>query len=382
MSLGALSLALPLDREDQSVLSLTVLARDSGTPSRSSSLSVRISVLDVNDNVPHLSSTSSNQLIPVSEDVPPGSPIFTVEAADADAGNNGTVRFSLDQDAQSHFRIDPATGKIFTSLAFDYEQTSSYPLTVTAVDQGDVVQLSSSLHLTVSLLDVNDNAPEIVSGPTVVLDPASSSEEIYRLRARDRDSGLNAKLRYGFRSGGADSRHFRLDADSGALSLRTPRRELTQGEYRLEFEVSDSATPSLRKTTTGSLVVLKLAERRGPEFSQATYHASITENSPVGTPIGHVTNPGNGKDDVQYIMEAAGEENHGDLFTVDAASGQVRSKREIDREEDGDQISLNIFAVSTAWSSVCKVRDEWIHVDENVFLISPDLFSLKSTSWT
>lgn len=397
-----LTLAVPLDREEEEQWSLKLVAEDFGLPSLSSSIAVSLTVLDVNDNAPRISGSTS--LIHIAEDVPRGAIIHTVESIDPDLGKNGSVRYQLDLASRSFFRIHPVNGKIFTSAVLDFEKIPSHTLTVIARDEGNPLQLSSQIQLTVSLVDVNDNAPEIVSGPTVVLknDNNNNNTVIHQIRARDKDSGLNAKLRFSLRSTAASSedhyhhpsQHFKLDADSGSLSLLTPRKDLAFGEYRLDFEVSDSASPSLRKTTSGILVVLNLSDdenrqQQGPHFSQRIYHASITENSPVGTPIGHVRLLSNnnssssstpeGEEDggdmlFQYITESGGR----DLFVVDRSSGQVRSKRAIDREEDGDRISIRIFAVTHSWFSACQFDVEILDVNDNPPVIQS--FDLRGIS--
>lgn len=61
---------------------LKVLATDSGTPQRAATASVVITVQDVNDNDPVFSPKQYE--VTVSEDNPPGTPVASVTATDAD----------------------------------------------------------------------------------------------------------------------------------------------------------------------------------------------------------------------------------------------------------------------------------------------------------
>ncbi|EDO25526.1 predicted protein, partial [Nematostella vectensis] len=55
---GVIELKRPLDRESTGSYILTVLARDHGSPNKSSNASVDVTVVDVNDNAPNCSVTA------------------------------------------------------------------------------------------------------------------------------------------------------------------------------------------------------------------------------------------------------------------------------------------------------------------------------------
>ena len=52
---GTIRTAVPLDRETIDMYTLTVIAKDAGTPSLSTNVTVFINVSDVNDNMPQFS---------------------------------------------------------------------------------------------------------------------------------------------------------------------------------------------------------------------------------------------------------------------------------------------------------------------------------------
>jgi hypothetical protein len=54
----------------------------------------------------------------VAEGTSVGSKIYTVEATDADAGDNGRITFSI-RGGSDAFRIDEATGELFTKTVLD-----------------------------------------------------------------------------------------------------------------------------------------------------------------------------------------------------------------------------------------------------------------------
>ena len=85
-----------------------------------------MTVDDVNDNAPRFA--LPELAVRVLEDVPAGSVIAVVQAADPDLALGGEVRYSLrhpDEDPDSEqlwFRIDPVTGTVRTLRGLDYEE--------------------------------------------------------------------------------------------------------------------------------------------------------------------------------------------------------------------------------------------------------------------
>ncbi|NWI88841.1 PCDGC protein, partial [Pitta sordida] len=87
-----LVLAKALDREEAAFHELVLRAIDGGDPARTGTARIRVTVLDANDNVPMFS--QAEYTVPVPEDVPVGTTLVTVTAADTDEGLNGNVKYS------------------------------------------------------------------------------------------------------------------------------------------------------------------------------------------------------------------------------------------------------------------------------------------------
>jgi len=99
---GTISTRQRLDRERVGTHRLSVVAYDGGMPSRSSSVIVRINVLDVNDNPPVFRFPSPlNNSVHISPDTPLGFVVTQLDAVDPDLGKNAHVTFSdtFDPDA-------------------------------------------------------------------------------------------------------------------------------------------------------------------------------------------------------------------------------------------------------------------------------------------
>ncbi|KJH47336.1 cadherin domain protein [Dictyocaulus viviparus] len=84
-----------IDRETQNTYELTVTAQDQGKPPLSSSVVIRVFVLDVNDNAPVCASGTMKMVVP--RDSALSTTVGTVVVADPDNGINGTVVYRSQQ---------------------------------------------------------------------------------------------------------------------------------------------------------------------------------------------------------------------------------------------------------------------------------------------
>lgn len=110
--------------------------------------------------------------------------------SDADAGNNSQLSYSLVSGDKSAFSIDSKTGIILSSLLFDRESKDYYSLTVRATDHG-ISPLSESTTVVVTILDVNDNKPDINNLPQKisVSEGKPPGSVVFVLKANDKDQG-------------------------------------------------------------------------------------------------------------------------------------------------------------------------------------------------
>lgn len=93
-NLGAITTNAPLDRETKAVHELVLEARDQGTPSRAARVSLKVTVLDVNDNAPEIIDPQSD-VVSVREEQPLGTEVARVKALDVDLGENASVTYTI-----------------------------------------------------------------------------------------------------------------------------------------------------------------------------------------------------------------------------------------------------------------------------------------------
>ncbi|KAH7731438.1 Protocadherin Fat 4 [Aphelenchoides avenae] len=241
---GALTLVGLLDYETTVLHEIVVTAFDSGHPRLWSSIKVNVVVHDENDNPPQFSFPYYRVALPEDQAVY-GKEIIRVEANDADSGASGELHYSLvDADAEP-FELDPLSGVIRLLAPLDFERKSRYNLKVRAEDHGEIVRLSATVNVTVELVDVNDNAPELTNTQLdAYIAPVNSGEDIlYVVDATDAD--VSSSLKYTL--SGSDRSSFSIDAHG---AIRRSHEFVAKNDYSLTVTVSDeddqSASVSLR----------------------------------------------------------------------------------------------------------------------------------------
>ncbi|XP_016161125.1 PREDICTED: protocadherin gamma-A2-like, partial [Ficedula albicollis] len=184
-----LVLAKALDREEAAFHELVLRAMDGGDPARTGTARIRVKVLDANDNAPVFSQAEYTVRVP--EDVPVGSTLVTVTATDTDEGLSQPRTPTME--TSDIFHLDSECGAITLLRSLDYEEGDSYELQVQARDGGG---LSDTAKVTISVTDINDNAPVISVRSTLseISEDAPMGTVVALLHVQDRDSGPNGAV--------------------------------------------------------------------------------------------------------------------------------------------------------------------------------------------
>nr|XP_038042544.1 protocadherin gamma-A5-like [Anas platyrhynchos] len=275
-----LVLAKALDREEAAFHELVLRAIDGGQPARTGTVRIRVSVLDANDNAPVFSQAVYAVRVP--EDVPVGSTLLTLTATDADEGLNGKVKYSfkgISTKVSKIFHLDPETGSIRLVRSLDFEEGDSYEMEVQAHDGGGLFDTAT---VSISVMDVNDNAPEISvrSALSEISEDAPPGTVVALLHVQDRDSGANGEVRCSL----VGDVPFRLRSSVGSYYSVVTARELDReevSEYNVTVWASDGGSPSLRSSAVLALRVLDVNDN-APVFAEARYSARLPENNAEG----------------------------------------------------------------------------------------------------
>ncbi|XP_053372256.1 protocadherin beta-16-like isoform X3 [Clarias gariepinus] len=269
-----------LDRETEADYNITITATDGGSPPLSSSLTIYLSVADVNDNPPVFQQQSYTAY--VMENNNPGTSISSVTAKDSDWRQNGTVLYSLVPSeinavpVTSFVSINSDTGVIHAVRSFDYEKFRNFTVQVVARDNGSP-PLSSSVTVSVFISDENDNSPQILypapEGKSLMTEmvpkAALSGSLVSKVIAVDADSGQNAWLSYQIVKS-TDPGLFTIGLHSGEIRAQRDITESDSMKQTLVISVKDNGQPPLSATCSVYLLISdNLAEV--PELKDMTY---------------------------------------------------------------------------------------------------------------
>eukprot|EP00066_Takifugu_rubripes_P019915 XP_011609181.1 PREDICTED: protocadherin-19 isoform X3 [Takifugu rubripes] len=153
------------DHEYTRTFDFKVLARDNGNPSLSSNATVRIVVLDVNDNTPVMTNpplVNGTAEVSIPRKAGVGFMVTQVKADDYDEGENGRLTYTISEGDRAFFEIDQVNGEVRSTRMFGENAKSTYEITVVARDHGKP-SLSASAYIVV-YLSPDMNAQE-TTGP-------------------------------------------------------------------------------------------------------------------------------------------------------------------------------------------------------------------------
>ncbi|XP_052430050.1 protocadherin beta-15-like isoform X18 [Carassius gibelio] len=280
---GELVLYKELDREQQQEVTLILTAVDGGTPPRSGTVAIHVTVLDANDNAPVFSQAVYKVSLP--ENSPLDTVVVTVSATDADEGQNGEVMYELSHAMEGFkqlFYLDRKTGVISIKGPIDFEEETTFNLRIIAKDGSGQTSYSN---VVINVSDINDNDPIIIvkSLNSPIPENVLPGTEVGIINVQDRDSENNGQVRCSiqqnvpFKLVPSIKNYFSL-VTTGELD-----RELLS-DYNITITATDEGSPPLSSTKNIHLTVADVNDNP-PVFQEQSYRAHVQENNKPGSSI-------------------------------------------------------------------------------------------------
>ncbi|XP_062928866.1 protocadherin Fat 4-like isoform X3 [Mobula hypostoma] len=288
-TLGQISTAAALNFENGDMVFYAVVSiSDNVTASISCTGTVTITVTDVNDETPTISSCPLSTLI-LNEEVAAGKTLISLFASDGDNNDNLTFSFAVDE---PNFEIHQVsdTAIITNSLKLDYENTSAirfYTLRTVVTDQSGNIAMCN---LNVSLNPVNeapicDASFEAGTGPSVTIpETAAIGTSVYKLTASDPDGNT---LQYSILPNSTPNTTARFNVDNLGLISTASALNFENGDmlFYAVVAINDSATTSLGCTGTVTITVSDVNDE-SPIFSSCPMSTLfLDEEVPAGTAV-------------------------------------------------------------------------------------------------
>ncbi|GLH14886.1 Fat-like cadherin-related tumor suppressor homolog [Gryllus bimaculatus] len=325
---GVISVVDELDYEQKKQYELTIRATDSVSGVYAEVL-VSILVQDVNDCPPEFSTDAYN--ISVSEAAPFGTSVLKVSSRDNDTGINQKVRYEIQGDSTNsseYFHIDPDDGTIYLKRSLDHEIHNSHHFTVVAKD-GGVPSLSSTAHVWVTVLDMNDNPPkfEQPSYTCFLSEHAQRGQFVTVVKASDPDYVDYERLSYTI-VGGNELQTFSIDSATGIISLINMQNFAEDTMSILNISVTDGVYTSFTRVQ----IEILPANRHNPVFPKLQFEVKVNENQPHGTMVTKVTASDEDFGEYGEITYAIPSELLREIFDINRKSGEITTKKKLDRE--------------------------------------------------
>ncbi|CAB0013827.1 unnamed protein product [Nesidiocoris tenuis] len=335
---------------------------------------VIIDVGDVNDNKPVFSMTEYSAV--VLENVRQGTSVVNVTATDLDTGPGGTVEYEivLDSEAAGLFMINRTTGEIVTRTALTGKgRTDPYSITVRAQDEGEP-SLFSDVAINIIIGDVvaNDGIPVFLH-PTIdemayISENSSIGSPVFRAIASDPDdpNSLEGQIRYSFLNDGMDSLAFKIDAITGLITTNDYLDREVKSNYSVILIAQDSGMVPQHTTRQLRISVTDIDDNK-PVFKRAIEDPPIEftaiEESPSGTMVGIVSAVDidvgeNAK--IDYLITYGNEDNLFSLTRLDNNSAMLNVSGRIDRESYAHHvITVKCFKASTRPLGLRKIYNKY-----------------------
>ncbi|XP_053097277.1 protocadherin beta-16-like isoform X5 [Pangasianodon hypophthalmus] len=272
-----------LDREERDELKLVLTAYDGGSPKKSGTARIQITVLDTNDNAPVCK--QSVYKVDVSENSPVGTLLTTLSATDADEGINGQISYTIVQaskEARELFKINPETGDITTLNTLDYESETSHQLNVKARDKWG---LADTCKVIVEVIDENDNSPSIqlMSFSNIISENSPIGTTVAVINVEDADSGKNGLVQCKINENTPFKIESSLSDYYAIITDETLDRE-NMAEYNITILVSDQGSPARHNNKTINVKISDVNDNP-PVFSSDEYKTVVIENNSPGVAV-------------------------------------------------------------------------------------------------
>ena len=215
----------------------------------------------------------------IAESRPPETRFPLDGASDADIGVNSALTYRVDPN--DYFTLDTQSSReqmsslsLVLRKSLDREEIQEHSLLLTASDGGKP-ELTSTVQLLITILDVNDNAPEFdqLIYKVRMLENSLNGSLVIELNATDPDDGTNADITYSFRRpvSPAILYAFYINPDSGEirtkgkLDFEENKYDLNKlvltgpGDYNNELSLDDNGKFEEEDLVPG-IYILKIEE--------------------------------------------------------------------------------------------------------------------------
>ncbi|KAJ8002135.1 hypothetical protein DPEC_G00176680 [Dallia pectoralis] len=331
---GAILLKSPLDYNLVQNYNLTVEARDAGD--LFDTATVLLEITDFDNLSPHFNHSHYQASIQEHQK----GPFLSIQpeaihAQDGDTGIDVAILYTISAVSPSkylsNFNIDANRGVISVVTGLDREEIPTVTINIKASQQDDSRKTADAL-VSVSIEDINDNAPEFnkASYSVELLENTPKDTVIFQAMVTDPDEGGFVGT---FRII-PETAPFSITSD-GTVKVKSSDdldRE-TVGNFTFQIEARENDTPHHVATADVNITLLDENDN-SPLFGSSKYEGEVFKNQTLGMYITQVqaADPDVGVNgQVKYLIEFGNLEGY---FVIDENTGEIKLNKIIPLEEN------------------------------------------------
>ncbi|XP_028316135.1 protocadherin alpha-8-like [Gouania willdenowi] len=184
--------------------------------------------------------------------------------------------------------MDSETGAISVKGQIDYEENPAFEIHAQATDKGQP-PLSAHCKVLIEVIDVNDNAPEIMVTTLLhtVKEDTAAGTAVALVSVLDKDGGRNGAVNAVI----VDKSPFKLDTNYKhyySLVVDASLDRESMSEYNITIVAMDEGSPPLSSTSVVRVQVSDVNDNP-PKFSESLINVYVKENSPTGAVVKTLT---------------------------------------------------------------------------------------------
>lgn len=186
---------------------------------------------------------------------------------------------------------------------------------------------SAPLSMSVSLRDVNDNAPKLPMIAPVTIQAGDETRTVTKVVATDNDIGDNAKITYSiYHVSNNGAKKFAIDSKTGVIETRGM---LSVGEqYSITIQASDIG--GLHSQAIVEVSVKPGPNTKPPKFTKPVYEVQVSEGADINATIIVVKANDPENDPVSYSIVSGNDLRQ---FSIGQDNGVISVIRKLDRED-------------------------------------------------
>ncbi|XP_065068670.1 protocadherin Fat 4-like isoform X2 [Rhopilema esculentum] len=279
-STGAISLAKPLDYEQDRVHHFVVVANDAGAVQLRGHASVEVRVIDSNDNAPYFVPSVYSATIPEAINV--DNVVMILTARDNDTSSSQLSYEIVGGNVNNDFKLHSSMSNVLVvAKSLDYETTQMYSIIVRAFDGMHYSTTNATINVNIS--DINDNNP--IFNPSyyrvTIPENTNNSYVFLQVSATDADgSAANNRITYTSLDNTTD---FNLNQNTGAITVNSIDYE-RKSQYSLVVIAQDNGMPWRQNRALVDIIITDINDN-APVISPVSYSINISEAALIGLQI-------------------------------------------------------------------------------------------------